>query len=406
MSVPVPSARVAAFEKMGFGIFVHWGLYSLLGKGEWIRHDAPIPGEEYDALSERFTAENYDPRRWARAAREAGARYMVLTTRHHDGFSLYDTRGLNDFDAPHSAAGRDLVREFVDAARAEGVVPFFYHTLVDWREKSFETDFRTYLRYLRDSVEILCRRYGPVGGFWFDGKWWKPDDDWEEDALYGVIRRWQPEAVIVNNLGTGNGGKTGHREIDSVTFEQARPVPIRREGAEKYLTAEMCQTMNEHWGYSAGDLRYKSLPELIEMLAACRRVGANYLLNIGPRGDGSLPPMQEALLAGIGEWTRGVGGCLYEAAPDGAAGEGKDFVLRKGNKRYFFIHDLTARFDVSGSPVDKRFTGVDGTLRSVRWTDEDTGPAFTQNGDAVTFRCTCYTGGKDLVVRVAEGEVE
>ena len=167
LSVPVPEPRVARFEKMAFGMFVHWGLYSLLERGEWILHHSRMPEAEYRKLTERFTAENFDARALARLAKRAGMKYITLSARHHDGFSLYDTRGLSTYDAPHSAAGRDLIAEFVEGCRAEGIVPFLYHTTLDWSFGTADCDeaaFNEYLDYLHASVEILCREYGPLGG--------------------------------------------------------------------------------------------------------------------------------------------------------------------------------------------------------------------------------------------------
>ncbi len=233
--LPEPEPRIERFEKLAYGMFVHWGLYSQLGKGEWVKFLENIPMHDYAKLKDTFTANEYDPRTWARVAKEAGMKYICLTTRHHEGFSLYDTRGLNDFDAVHSPAGRDLVEEFVKGCQSEGIVPFFYHTTLDWYQASFEKDFKTYIDYLCSSIEILCRHYGPVGGFWFDGNWSKPDADWQEGRLYGIIRKYQPEAMIINNTGLQAKGVVGHQEIDSVTFEQGRPDPINREGMEKYV---------------------------------------------------------------------------------------------------------------------------------------------------------------------------
>ena len=185
---------VLNFEKIGFGMFVHFGLYSVHGKGEWAKFCLKIDDESYDAARKQFCPKADWAAELVRTAKNAGCRYITLTTRHHDGYSLYDTCGLNEYDTVHDC-GRDLVREFVDACRAGGIVPFFYHTLLDWHEKTYQTDFLAYLRYLRSSVELLCRNYGEIGGFWFDGKWNKPDADWEEDALYGMIRRYQPDTI-------------------------------------------------------------------------------------------------------------------------------------------------------------------------------------------------------------------
>ncbi len=416
MSVPIPEKRVADFENKGFGMFIHWGLYSQMGKGEWVQHIHGIPMSEYQRLQSTFTASEFDARHIVSVAKAAGAKYITLTTRHHEGFSLYDTCGLNTFDAPHSPCGRDLIREFVDACNEQDVMPMFYHTTLDWYNPDFNGNFPKYLQYLRDSVEILCSNYGKIGGLWFDGNWSKPEADWEEDALYAVIRKHQPDAIIVNNTGLSHRGEVGNLQLDSVTFEQGRPTPMDREGHRKYVAAEMCHTMNNHWGFGANDCNYKSLAELIETLCACRRVGANYLLNIGPSGEGAIPLMQEALLRGIGDWVRATGNVIYTAKPCGVTGFGKDFALRDGSKLYFFVHGLRVVGD--GNVVVDRgsddtdgwcFTGVPGKVKSIRWTDAAGGGrelAFTQEGDSLQVDFTHFPYGTDLVVRVAEAELE
>ena len=156
------------FEKLGFGMFVHYGIYSVLGKGEWVKEHCHMDADEYYKLAEQFKPAEDWAENLALAAKQAGCKYITLTTRHHDGYSLFDTCGLNTLDAPHSC-GRDLVREFVDACRRHDLMPFFYHTLIDWHEETYNSDFKEYLKYLRKSVELLCTRYGKIGGFWFDG---------------------------------------------------------------------------------------------------------------------------------------------------------------------------------------------------------------------------------------------
>lgn len=210
------------FEQLGFGMFIHFGLYSMMERGEWNKLSNNVPDAEYEAYAEKFNPKPDWAIEIAKMAKNAGCKYITLTTRHHDGYSLFDTCGLNDYDAPHSC-GRDLVREFVDACRANDIIPFFYHTLLDWREESYKTNFPEYLKYLRRSVEILCTNYGKIGGLWFDGMWDKPNEDWEEDALYGTIRKHQPEAMIINNTGLSARGALGHIELDSVTFERGKP---------------------------------------------------------------------------------------------------------------------------------------------------------------------------------------
>ena len=406
MSIPVPAPRIRAFESLGFGMFIHWGLYSQLGRGEWVRHFEQIPQETYEKLQKTFTAARFDADAIAGLARDAGCRYITLTTRHHEGFSLYDTKGLNTFDAPHSPAGRDLVREYVDACRRHGIVPFFYHTTLDWHHPDFAGNFRSYLKYLRDSVEILCTEYGPIGGLWFDGNWSKPEGtDWEEDELYALIRRHQPEAMIINNTGTIARGKLGNPEIDSTTFEQGRPTPMDREGMTKYVAAEMCETLNDHWGIGAHDFNYKSLSRLIENLCACRKVGANYLLNIGPDGEGAVLPMQAELMRGIGGWIRAVGkDPVYLGRPCGVsdADGGKDFALKEadGNRIWFFVHDLPV---ASPEPHKRTFCGLSSSVRDLHWTDNGESLTLSQDGDRAELTLTIYPYGTSLVVRVAEG---
>ena len=411
MAIPKAEQRILDFENMGFGMFIHYGLYSQLGRGEWVQHIEKIPKEEYMKLADTFTAEKFDARKIVSIAKAAGAKYITMTTRHHEGFSLYDTRGLNTYDVMHTPCGRDLVREFVDACREFDITPFFYHTTVDWFNKDCRHDFPKYLQYLRDSIEILCTNYGEVGGFWFDGNWWYKQRDWEEDKLYAVIRKHQPNAIIVNNTGGSARGAVGNPELDSVTFEQGRPTPMDREGMPKYLAAEMCHTMNEHWGFGGSDYHYKSLTDLIETLCSCRKVGANYLLNVGPTGDGEIPFMQEALLRGIGGWIEATKGAIYEAKPCEVLGDGKNFALRAGNKLYFFIHNLSivGNSDVTfGECTEglRTFRGVADKVKRVCWLDNGKEIGFKQTGDEFLLDCNGYPYGTDLVVRVAEAELE
>ena len=223
---------VKDFENMGLGMFVHFGVYSTLGKGEWVMHQYKIPRDEYRSYAPNFSPELDWAEKLVVTAKNAGCKYITLTSRHHDGFSLYDTCGLNDYSTVNFV-GRDLVREFVDACNAHGIIPFFYHTYLDWYDERFDSDFPAYLDFLRKSVELLCTRYGKIGGIWFDGKWSKKDADWEEDAMYSMIRRYQPEAIIVNNTGLSALGELGHIELDSVTFERGKPKPLNLEGAPK-----------------------------------------------------------------------------------------------------------------------------------------------------------------------------
>lgn len=400
------------FERLGFGMFVHFGLYSLLETGEWSQYSLAVPQATYAALPQRF-----DPRPdWAqnlvRTAKNAGCAYITLTTRHHDGFSLFDTCGLNTYDAPHAKCGRDLVREFVDACRAEQIVPFFYHTLMDWYHPAYSTDFPAYLQYLRASVELLCKNYGKVGGLWFDGMWNKPNDDWEEDALYSLIRKYQPEAMIINNTGLSARGALGHIELDSVTFERGKPEPLNLADAPKYVASEMCEVLGDHWAYAREDLNYKAPAKIIEALADCRRCGANLLLNIGPKANGSLRHIDAAYLELLGHWTGYFGEAVRAPRPSGIPVENKpkDFILQNGNTYYLFCYDLpmvsdpnVAQGAAGDTAYEDRFA-LGRPIRRVTWMDDGAPLAFEQNKGRVTVHTAPYRYGQNLVVRVAKIE--
>lgn len=419
MAIPTPAKYIADFEKMGLGMFVHWGLYSQIGKGEWIwahrddYKDVPQTMEEYKKLADTFTAEDFDAEALVLTAKKAGCKYITLTTRHHEGFSLYDTCGLCDFDAPHSAAKRDLIREFVDACNKHGIMPMFYHTTLDWYQPDFEENFDAYLEYLRKSVEVLCTNYGKIGGLWFDGNWSKRDADWKESELYATIRKHQPEALIINNTGLGNLGKTGHPEIDSVTYEQGAATPLNREGMEKYVAAETCMTINNHWGIGAMDFNYKSPKELIETLCACRKVGANYLLNIGPTAQGGVDTYQRELLGVLGKWMDIYGEAIYEGKPYPARCMGKNFALKSEDSLYFFFYDLARGGDANvvayrhGSYFGPTaFDNVTDEIASVEWMDNGEKLSFAQCDKMLTINATGFPYGMSTCVRVAKAKLK
>ncbi len=409
MAIPVAKGYIKNYESLGFGMFIHWGLYSQLGEGEWIYYFNQMNMDEYKKLKDTFTAEDFDAERIVLAAKHAGCKYITLTTRHHEGFSLYDTCGLSDYDAPHSPAGRDLVREFVDACNKHGIVPFFYHTTLDWYNPDYKNDFDAYLEYLRKSVEILCKNYGKIGGLWFDGNWDKPDADWKEDELYATIRKYQPEAMIINNTGLNARGELGNPQIDAVTFEQGTPTAMNREGMKKYIAAEMCLTVNDHWGIGEYDINYKSPKELIEYLCASRKVGANYLLNIGPTANGGIDPYQEQLFNLIGRWMKFNGEAIYNGRPYAAGGVGKNFLLKSedGKSLYIFVYDLGARGNANVTVGGKytgsyAFGGVTDKIASITWMDNGEELSFAQNDDLLCVNFTGFEYGKSLGVRVAK----
>lgn len=407
--LPTAPARVARFERMGFGMFVHWGLYSQLGKGEWAMNHMGAAKADYMKLMESFTAREFSGRTLARVARRAGMGYVTLTSRHHDGFSLYDTRGLSPLDVTHTPAGRDLIADFVGGCRAEGIVPMLYCTTLDWSDPRFESDWGAYQEYLRASVELLCTNYGELGGFWFDGNWSRPEADWELDALYGLIREHQPEALIINNTGLEAGGALGHPEIDSVTFERGSPEPIDRRGMSRYVAGEMCHTFNFHWGVATHDFNLLSPAHVIESLCSCRGAGANLLMNVGPTAEGAVPDYERAALARVGDWIDlhgGPGGPLFRGQAGRVLGEARDFGLVTESATYLFVFDLTATADSrvgvpARGPGPRIFQGVFGEVLSATWLDDGGAAEFEQDGERLTLQAGAYPYGTNTVVRVA-----
>ena len=406
---PIIEKRIEEFEKMGYGMFIHYGIHSLLGRCVWAKKLGYTSDENYNNLSKEFTAKEFDGNRIGLIAKQAGMKYACLTTRHHDGYSLYDTKGLCEFDAVHTAPGRDLVADFVQGCRNNDIIPFFYHTTLDWYQESFEKDFDTYLEYLRASIELLCTNYGKIGGFWFDGNWSKPDADWKLDSLYSTIRKYQPDTMIINNTGLSAQGEIGHPEIDSVTFEKGTPFKVNKEGMSKYLGSEMCATFNSHWGYSDLDFNYTSTATIIKNLCACRKVGANYLLNVGPEPSGKIGDYEVAALNKVAKWIRLFGFSLYDGKSICSQSNRGDLAIEYGNKIYLFIHDLPIMGDVnvvaeSGGDNLRSFSGIKKTVSSVKWLDNDQNLKFIQDVDLgfFTLDATPPVYGVDLVVRVAE----
>ena len=406
---PIIEKRIEEFKRMGYGMFIHYGIHSLLGRCVWAKKLGYTSDENYNDLSKEFTAKEFDGNRIGFIAKQAGMKYACLTTRHHDGYSLYDTKGLCEFDAVHTAPGRDLVADFVQGCRSNGIVPFFYHTTLDWYQDSFEKDFDTYLEYLRASIEVLCKNYGKIGGFWFDGNWSKPDADWKLDSLYSTIRKHQPDAMIINNTGLSAQGEVGHPEIDSVTFEKGIPFKVNKEGMQKYLGSEMCGTFNSHWGYSDLDFNYTSTATIIKNLCDCRKVGANYLLNVGPEPSGKIGDYEVAVLNKVAKWIRMFGFSLYDGESICYQSKRGDFAIEYSNKIYLFIHELPILGDinvVAESRGDnlRSFSGIMKKIGSAKWLDNDQRLKFIQDVDLgfFTLDATPPVYGVDLVVRVAE----
>lgn len=387
------------FKRLGFGMFIHFGLYSVIGRGEWYYMQYVPDKNKYENTINKFKITKNWAKNLVKTAKDAGCKYITLTTRHHDGFSLYDTCGLSEFDAPHSLTGRDLIREFVDECNKEGIIPFFYHTLLDWHNPDYNNDFPKYIDYLDKSIEILCKNYGKIGGFWFDGMWDKPNEDWQEDRIYGTIRKYQPEAMIINNTGLNALGQTGHIEIDSVTFERGKPAFV--DTSEKPIAGEVCDALTDHWGYAKYDICLKSPKELIETLIDCRKYDCNLLLNSGLKGNGKMDEGEKAAFKRIGMWIKENKNFIYKAKSTDLTAENAD-MMTDGEYYYAAIKGvlMSANCNVAKFGESKTVTlNTDKRIVDAEWLDS--GKEIDLKTDK-SFVCEPFEYGKSLAVRVAK----
>ncbi|HXA67075.1 MAG TPA: alpha-L-fucosidase [Bryobacteraceae bacterium] len=318
--------RMKWWHDARFGMFIHWGLYSVAGRHEWVMENEAIPVAEYEQLAKRFTPQPNAARAWAKLARQAGQKYMVMTTKHHEGFCLFDTK-LTNYSAPKQACGRDLVKEYVEAARAEGLRVGFYYSLMDWhhpdgaRCAGDEAARRRFVDYIHGQVRELCTNYGKLDILWYDVNWPLKPEGWEAAQMNAMVRKLQP-GIIINN-------RTGLAE-DFATPEQ------RIEAADRAW--EACMTMNGSWGYQRADDDWKSSKTVVRNLITCARDGGNYLLNIGPKPDGSIPEESVRILTAVGKWMEKNGNTIYTAEPCQVKRSSYALFTRKGNTLYMHVH--------------------------------------------------------------------
>ena len=318
--------RMKWWHDARFGMFIHWGLYSVVGRHEWVMENEGIPVAEYEQLAKRFTPQPNAARAWAKLARQAGQKYMVMTTKHHEGFCLFDTK-LTNYCAPKQACGRDLVKEFVDAARGEGLRVGFYYSLMDWhhpdgaRCADNEDARRRFVDYIHGQVRELCSNYGKLDVLWYDVNWPLKPEGWEAAKMNAMVRQLQPE-IIINN-------RTGLPE-DFATPEQ------RIEAANRAW--EACMTMNGSWGYQKADDDWKSPKTVVRNLITCARDGGNYLLNIGPKPDGSIPQDSVSILTAVGKWMEKNGDTIHTADKCQVRRSNYAMFTRRGNTLYMHVH--------------------------------------------------------------------
>lgn len=309
--------HAAWFAEARYGMFIHWGLYSLLGRGEWARNRERIPDEEYVALADRFRAEGFNARAWARIAADAGMRYSVLTSKHHDGFCLWNSQTCA-FNSMNAACRRDLLREWVEAFRSEGLKVGVYYSLGDWHNPDWIGAVRgdeacrvRFVQYTRALLSELLSGYGRIDILWYDLPQGLTAEQWESASLNQMARRLQPD-ILINN-------RSMLPEDFSVREQSLHGAPAGR-------MWESCLTLNESWAYVAGDHDYKSARAVARSLARAAGGGGNLLLNVGPDGTGQVTSQSREIILEAGEWLKRVGSAVY-----GASGEGMTFNLWGGS---------------------------------------------------------------------------
>ena len=359
-----------AFEDMRFGIFIHWGIYSMYAQGEWYMNDGKLDAKEYAKAAGGFYPSRFDAREWVKAIKAAGAKYITFTSRHHDGFSMFDT-AASDYDIMDATPfRRDIIAELAQACHEEGIALHFYYSLLDWTREDYPQgntgrhsgrkgdahDYEGYRSFMKQQLSELLTKYGKIGAIWFDGHWdhngAQVPFDWRYDDLYPHIHGIDPACLIGNNH---------HIEPfegeDFQMFERDLPGENNNGWADNQtissLPLEMCQTMNGMWGYKVADQNYKSVPDLVRLIVRAASKGSNLLLNIGPQPDGCLPALSLERLAGIGKWMSVNGESVYGTSASGLPEPEWGAVTRKDNVLYLHVFqgvDAGVGLDLSNLP--------------------------------------------------------
>jgi len=317
--------RMKWWHEAKFGMFIHWGLYSVLGRHEWVMENEGIPVSEYQELAKRFTPKPNAARDWAKLARRAGMKYMVMTTKHHEGFCLFDTK-YTSYCAPKQACGRDLVKEYAEAARAEGLRVGFYHSLMDWhhpdgaRCADDEAAHKRFVEYIHGQVRELCAYKPDI--LWYDVAWPLDAEGWESLKMNRMVRGLLPDVIINNRAKVPEDFDTPEQRIE----------------ASKGRAWESCMTMNGSWGYHKNDDDWKTPKTVVRNLITCARGGGNYLLNIGPKPDGSIPEESIRILTAVGKWMDKNGSTIYGSDPCRVGRSNYLNFTRKGNTLYVHAH--------------------------------------------------------------------
>lgn len=374
------------FQDSKFGLFIHWGPYSVLEAGEWILETSNLSLEEYEKSAvSKFNPTNFDPAVWVETAKAAGMKYITVTSRHHDGFAMWATK-QNDWNVVNgSPCGIDLLKSLADECRRQGMKLCFYYSQLDWHHLDYFPlgksghgsgraeggDFNKYLDYMDAQLTELLTEYGDVAGIWFDGMWDKPDAEWRLEKTYALIHRLQPAALIGSN----------HHLVpfpgeDLQMFENDLPGQSTQNFDKtttiSKLPLEMCETINDSWGYNAEDKKFKSPEKLILDLVKAAGNNANLLLNVGPRPDGTIQSEFVERLQAMGAWLKQNGETIYGTRGGPIAPAAWGVATQKGNKVYLHV------LEWNKEPL--ALTGLGNVLSATLWSNKSSIP-FEQDKD-------------------------
>jgi alpha-L-fucosidase len=384
------------FRDAQFGLFVHWGIYSLLGKGEWVMNNDKIPIAQYEKLPPQFHPTQFDADQWVELAQTAGMKYLTITSKHHDGFCMFDSK-LTTYDIVDATPyGKDPLKALADACHKRGIKLFFYYSLLDWHHPDYyprgrtgttagrpdHGDWRNYVKYYQGQVRELCSNYGEIGGLWFDGWWDRPDADWDLAGTYTLIHDLQPQALVGNNhhvrpfpgedFQMFEQDLPGQNSAGFNTAETARDLPL-----------ETCLTINNSWGYNARDKNFKSPEQILHMLLGAAGRGANLLLNVGPKADGTLGPEFVDRLKDVGRWLDKYGETVYGTRAGPIPPQPWGVSVHKG--RTVYLHVLRPDRPIT---LPKEFEGAEprafGADKPLKTTPTERGLSLTIPDEART----------------------
>lgn len=393
------------FEQSRFGVFIHWGVYSVLGDGEWVMNNQNISLDEYALLPTFFNPIAFDAKKWAKLFKQAGAKYITFTTRHHDGFAMWNSKTSDYNIVKKSPFKRDIVKELVKACRAEGIKVMFYYSLLDWNRNDYlpvgktgggiagrdssKGDWNHYVQFMKNQLTELLTSYGQIDGIWFDGHWDKPKEDWHFTEIYELIHKLQPQCLVGNNhhLAPFEGEDFQMFERD-LPGENTTGFGTSAHDVGK-LPKEVCGTIAGSWGFELKDRTRKSFKEVLAYLVKAAGHGSNLLLNVGPMPNGEIQDYQQDRLKDLGKWLSVYGETIYGTEGGGIPPTDDYALTKKGNQVYLHILKTEKKeLYIAKLPYQVKAVKTFIGNKDIKFSNEDNSlrldlPASTEEADLV-----------------------